>query len=386
MSLLVDLTEFLASPHRTGIQRVCGELCRWWPANVPVSPVRLSNGSRLLRMPPETLGIIRQYFEASGEQVGLVEASLKDISDRADSSGDAIDLTIGHRVVVPEVFYDPARVAFFENLPDGQIRQFYFVAFDLLPFTHPELFHGDQPHEIINGYTRVLRHANNIAFISEATRRAYYRRLLRKASSAGPVLRLGSDGLGPRPQSQPSRHPFPTFTVLGTIEPRKNHVLILDAFEPLLREATGLRLIFLGKMGWVDSSFSDRIQAMASGECPGFEYHPSPSDAFIRQQVQQSWATLYVSAAEGFGLPPVESLWLGTPVIASAVIPSLEAIGLMGVHLVEPLDADNLRRAVLAMTDRSYVETKSQEALSLKLPTWQSFASDVADWLKQISS
>ena len=144
MGVLVDLTEFLASPHRTGIQRVGGELCRWWPESVSLTPVKLSKGSHLLSMPHETLGIIRQYFEASGDQVIRVEERLRELSHRAESSGTTVDLSAGQKVVVPEVFYDPGRVAFFRNLPNGQIRQFYFLAFDLLPFTHPEFFHGDR--------------------------------------------------------------------------------------------------------------------------------------------------------------------------------------------------------------------------------------------------
>jgi glycosyltransferase involved in cell wall biosynthesis len=382
MGVFVDLTEFLASPHRTGIQRVSGELCCHWPADVSLTPVRLSETGRLLIMPNETLGIIRQYFGASGDDLTHVEERLTELSRRAESSGDVVDLNAGQKVVVPEVFYNPARVAFFRNLTDSQIRQFYFVAFDLLPFTHPEFFYGDQPHEIINGYTRVLRDAINIAFISEATRSAYYKRLLRRESSPGPVLRLGSDGLGRRPPSAPPRHRFPTFTAVGTIEPRKNHALILDAFEPLLNEANGMRLVFVGKMGWVDSAFGERIRGMASGGYHGFEYYSSASDDFIRQKIQESWATLYVSAAEGFGLPPVESLWLGTPVIASTTVPSLETIGSRGVHVAQPLDANTLRKAVIALTDKAYVAQKSEEALDLELPTWRSFASEVADWLK----
>ena len=95
MGVFVDLTEFLASPHRTGIQRVCGELCRWWPASISLTPVKLSKSNRLLPMPQETLGLIRQYFEASGDQVVRVEERLRELSHRAESSGDTFDLSTG---------------------------------------------------------------------------------------------------------------------------------------------------------------------------------------------------------------------------------------------------------------------------------------------------
>ena len=69
-----------------------------------------------------------------------------------------------------------------------------------------------------------------------------------------------------------------------------------------------------------------------------------------------SWATIYISEAEGFGLPPVESLWLGTPVVASAAIPSLEAIGPAGVHIVEPVNTIELSpRGCLAPRPVCYI-------------------------------
>jgi glycosyltransferase involved in cell wall biosynthesis len=275
-------------------------------------------------------------------------------------------------------------VAFFRSLSAEQLNWFYFIIYDLLPFTHPEYFIANAPQEIVNGYTRVVRSARHVAFISSSTRDAYYRRLLRKTcSSPGPVLRLGSDGLGERPRGQVFRYPRPKFTVVGTIEPRKNHALILDVFEPLLQQIEGLRLVFLGQVGWADSALVERVRRMASGGCSGFEHYSSPSDDFIRQHVMESWATIYISQAEGFGLPPLESLWLGTPVIASTSIPSLEGIGPAGVHLVESIDVLNLKAAVLAFLEDAYAERETKEALNLNLPTWRSFAREVEEWLTQ---
>jgi glycosyltransferase involved in cell wall biosynthesis len=381
MRVFVDLTEFFASHERTGIQRVCGELCRFWFATQPLVPVKLTSRCRLVQLSPEALGLIKEYFEASGSRVNGLKNRLAEVSARAESSGEILHLQPDCRVLVPEVFYDSARVAFFRSLSTEQLNYFYFIIYDLLPFTNPELFISNPPQEIINGYTRVVRTAGNVAFISSRTRDAYYGRLLRKTSSSpGPVLRLGSNGLGNRPTGPPLRCPRPKFTVIGTIEPRKNHALILDVFEPLLHQIEGLRLVFLGQMGWMDQDLAKRMQWMASGGCPGFEHDSSASDDLIRRHVLESWATIYVSAAEGFGLPPVESLWLGTSVIGSAVVPSLEFVGSAGVRIVEPLTALNLREAVLAFLEDSYADRKREEARRLALPTWQSFAQEVAEW------
>ena len=368
--VFIDLTEFFAARERTGIQRVCAEMCRCWPDQNLV-PVKLTRDRGLVRLSQSALGSIHGYFQGH----------LDELSEQAEASGEPLELSGGVKVLVPELFYDPQRVDFFRRLSPEQWKSFHFILYDLLPFTHPEFFAPDLPHEIIHGYCWVVRQAQHVAFISGATRRAYYQRLLREFTTPGPVLRLGSDSLGSRATAPPQRDPRHKFSVVGTIEPRKNHALILEVFEKLNKDRR-VHLTFLGKMGWVDSWLSDKIRAMAKEAW--FEYQPQPSDEDIRNCVQESRATIYASAVEGFGLPPVESLWLGTPVITAPNIPSLEVIASHGVHIVDPMDAEGLSKAVLAFLDDTYLESKTREALQLPLPTWRSFAAEAAAWISRL--
>ncbi|HZQ51955.1 MAG TPA: glycosyltransferase [Bryobacteraceae bacterium] len=193
---------------------------------------------------------------------------------------------------------------------------------------------------------------------------------------------LGCDALGDRPFQLTLNRPL-NFSVLGTVEPRKNHPLILEAFEPLLRHVKGLTLSFVGKLGWIDPQFAEKVLTLASDENSGLRFIPAPGDDEIRNCFERSRATIYVSAAEGYGLPPVESLWAGTPVIASRTIPSLERLGSAGVHYVDPLSVLNLRKAVLAFLDDAYANRKAEEAMRLNLPTWRSFTEEVMDWCKR---
>lgn len=232
---------------------------------------------------------------------------------------------------------------------------------------------------IMAGYFQIIRRAGHCGFISEYTRGAYYGRLKRTAARDGVVLPLGCDALGARAVRPIVDRPL-NFSVLGTIEPRKNHELILDAFEPLLRQIDGLSLSFIGKMGWVDPEFGQKVRALASDKNSGFRFLSAPDDGAIRSYIEQSRATIYVSAAEGYGLPPVESLWVGTPVIASATVPSLQGMGSAGIHYVEPLSLVNLRRAVLAFVDTAYANQKAEETMHLNLPTWDSFTQEVVRW------
>jgi glycosyltransferase involved in cell wall biosynthesis len=376
MSLYIDLSEFLVNPIRTGIQRISGEICRYLPPNTAV-PVRVHEGG-FVALAPELIGKIGTYFADGGTN------TLEEIRRLgAASRGQPIQITTEDIMLVAEVFNNPLRLALFRSMAEQSLARCRFIVYDLLPLTHPEYFdrHGLSS---IYEYFHLLRRAPHCGFISEYTRNTYYSRLKRAAAGDGVVLPLGSDALGGRPNRPGGTRPL-SFSVLGTIEPRKNHALILDAFEPLLNEIEGLKLCFIGKMGWVDAAFAKRVEALSSDPNSGFHFISTPSDGAIRSYIESSRATIYVSAAEGFGLPPVESLWVGTPVIASPTIPSLERLGSRGIHYVQPLDVAQLRRAVVAFLDDEYANRKAEETSRLNLPTWRSFTEHVMEWCREPS-
>jgi glycosyltransferase involved in cell wall biosynthesis len=371
MSVYIDLTEFLNNPVLTGIQRVTAEICRWWPDDT-LRPVRLTTAGNLVELPGRLIEAIARCFKdtdgtAVREVRALKEATITPVSL------DGPDM-----LLVPEVFYDSQRIAFFRSMGTNASRRLRFIVYDLMPLLHPEYFAPDISYDVICGYFSMIRQIPQCGFISKWTQETYCRRLLRSRDLRGVVLRLGSDGLGSKAVEPLLKRPL-EFCVVGTIEPRKNHALVLDAFEPLLRSVEGLRLTFLGRLGWADAQVAERIQ-MAAGNWPGFAWLSDADDNCIRQHVERARATVYVSAAEGFGLPPVESLWLGTPVIASRNLPSLEEVGSGGVHVVDPLDAATLRDVVRLFLDDSFAEAKAREASAVALPTWASFARQVAKW------
>jgi len=371
MSLYIDLTEFLTNPITTGIQRIVGEICRYAPPNAAI-PIRIHSGQNLA-FSPGLMNVIGSYFRSPGER-GTRE--IRQLS--AVENGSPIKVSPGDTVVVPEFITDTQRFAFFREMPEEQLQRYRFIVYDLLPITHPEYFAASDWFTEIYQYYTIIRRAS-CGFISEETRDIYYGRLKRTNTRSGVILPLGCDSFGPRANRPTLNRPL-TFSVLGTIEPRKNHELILEAFEPLLRQIGGLGLSFIGKMGWVDSEFAQKVQALASDKNSGFRFHSVPGDDEIRSCIERSRATIYVSAAEGYGLPPVESLWLGTPVIASTTIPSLKGLGSAGIHYVEPLNVFNLRRAVLAFLDDAYANRKTEETMHLNLPTWRSFTQEVLRW------
>jgi len=374
MSVYIDLTEFLARPLLTGIQRVTAEICRWWPTD-DLQPVKLTESGQLLELPPALIGAIARCFNDPDG------AAVREVCSLRDRPVGAIAVDSDETILVPELFYDQWRVGYYRRMDERLLNRFRFIVYDLMPLLHPEYFAPDIPQDIITSYFSMIRRVPHCGFISKWTQQTYCHRLKRAQETTGVVLRLGSDGLGPRPQTAQKNRPL-EFCVVGTIEPRKNHALILDALEPLLFQHPEMKLTFLGKMGWVDPVLGERLKRMAAGECPGFSWVSNADDDSIRRHMQAARASIYVSSAEGFGLPPVESLWLGTPVIASSNLPSLEISGSRGVHIVDPLTPGALREAICLFLNDSFANSKSEEALALELPTWSSFARQTAEWCR----
>lgn len=113
----------------------------------------------------------------------------------------------------------------------------------------------------------------------------------------------------------PSSGPTP-YLMVGAIEPRKNHLTVLDAFERLWGRGSNVRLIVVGRRGWNCDAIERRFLAHPR---LGRDLHwfPELSDTELEHCYRHAKAIVFASLGEGFGLPIVEGLQHGLPVIAS---------------------------------------------------------------------
>lgn len=116
----------------------------------------------------------------------------------------------------------------------------------------------------------------------------------------------------------------PFVLMVGTIEPRKNHKLVLNAYEQKLK-AAGYNLIFAGYIGWNMEEFEQRlINHEDFGK--GVYHFSGLDDTAITYLYQHAVCLAFCSYMEGFGLPIIEALQRGTPVVA-ADVPVLREVG-----------------------------------------------------------
>jgi glycosyltransferase involved in cell wall biosynthesis len=171
---------------------------------------------------------------------------------------------------------------------------------------------------------------------------------------------------------------------VGTLEPRKNLLTLLKAFAQILGHGSlSPQLVIAGGEGWLmDDSFAFIKQAAINDRLRFTGYL---SDADLRALYSSCRVFIYPSVYEGFGLPPLEAMACGAPVIAGR-IPSLQETLGSAARLVEPLDVDALARSIVEV-----LEDKNQrEILAAAGPTqarkfsWEQTARLTLDVYRQL--
>ena len=196
---------------------------------------------------------------------------------------------------------------------------------DVIPLTHPDTCTSGLPAQFATFLDSALGACDTVLTVSQATADALRR--VRPHAPPTRVISLGHD-LDPVPPHAAFEAtseirdelkeflagPAPAYLILGTLEPRKNHALALDALE---KTAPPVRLLVLGAPGWKNAALRQRL---AVQQAAGRVLRLSDArDAELRYAFAHAAALIAPSQAEGFGLPLVEALGRGLPVFASNI-------------------------------------------------------------------
>ncbi len=139
----------------------------------------------------------------------------------------------------------------------------------------------------------------------------------------GATVHIVPFGADHTPVSTQSLHPLgdrPYALCLGTIEPRKNHRPLLEAWRRL-REPRPL-LVVVGRIGW---ECEEVVLALRGAVTDGLvDWRTDVEDAGVWSLIQHAELLVYPSLWEGFGFPPLEAMQLGVPVVANDIVPLRE--------------------------------------------------------------
>ncbi|MDX8535183.1 glycosyltransferase family 1 protein [Mesorhizobium sp. VK25A] len=154
---------------------------------------------------------------------------------------------------------------------------------------------------------------------------------------------------------------------VSTIEPRKNHSLLMDVWRRLVLDGTvarsGMKLVFVGRSGWMVDGILEKLHSHP-GYGKSLIHLYNVDDAMLSILYQNSAFCVYPSLYEGYGLPPVEALAYGKALIASTGGAISEVVGSSGLCL-DPLDVEGwestMREWIISPAARAPYEAKARE-------------------------
>lgn len=170
------------------------------------------------------------------------------------------------------------------------------------------------------------------------------------------------------------------FLVIGTIEPRKNQKFIMDVFEQYIwGKGFGKSLVICGKVGWKMSGLIDRIENSSYLNDKLFMFN-NLNDSELDFLYRHAHALIFASEREGFGLPLVEAINKGLPVIVSDIDIFREVGGNYPIYF----KLHNKNSLFNAIKELENGEGRNQKESSFKILTWDESVEMLCDILRRV--
>lgn len=251
-----------------------------------------------------------------------------------------------------------------------------FLVHDLIPVLYPEYCRPGEAQRHEHRLKNMLRLgagliANSASTLGELESFAGHHGLPVPPTVVAPLApAIPADGeIGPRMLA--SAQPY--FVMIGTIEPRKNHLMLLQAWQRLITRhgKNSPHLVVIGQRGWESENVEDLLERsrVLQGHVTVLR---QCSDHALRAWLHHARALLFPSFAEGYGMPVVEALAAGVPVIASD-LPVLRQMADGVPEFLDPLDAIDWIRAIedYAAPHSGRRTAQIARMQTYQAPTWQ---------------
>ena len=258
-------------------------------------------------------------------------------------------------LTLPEIPSKIEHISCYEAILENSIVPVQVVLYDFIPFFHAWTVHpGNRGH--LNSYIRIVLLANKIVSISsliDEQAKLIIQAFSLERSSWGNRQRSFAclplpSGLEAAKSGEFSKQRN-LVVMAGSVEPRKNHLQFLDALEIIARAGISIKARILGSAGWENERILNRIHELQAMGVD-LERLGNLDDMEMRRNIAEAQVLLQISEAEGFGLPVVEALSLGTRVIVSNIRP-LNEFNSPFVEKIEIGDSLGLSKVIIRILE-----------------------------------
>lgn len=265
------------------------------------------------------------------------------------------------------------------------------LVYDLLPQTNPDWFEASMV--AVSDRTLAAQRGADVVFAISQHTASELRRWSGALDGAAPdalpepvVVELGADVAsdGTPTDAERADAPLPSelvgqryLLVVGTVEPRKNHRLLIEVMQRLWVRHPEVWLVVVGRPGWRNDEVVRRLEGL---EADGLQVRwlRACGDAQLATLYRHAHVVVVPSLTEGYGLPVIEALTRGVPVVASDGGALPEA----GSGVVDHVPADDVEQWVTVLSahldDEELHRRRRTAAQSFRPPTWQATADQVA--------
>lgn len=274
-------------------------------------------------------------------------------------------------------------------IPMGAVMHDAFVS------THPEMFTfrtGTIPAAI---HAHACRQCRRIVTVSEFSKREIARAYKKNLEEIKVVYNGPGNDLAAMDPETAARVDLQAVGVkfqrylftLSTVEPRKNLPRLMEALKLLLSDPTyaDLGLVVAGAKGWMESPIFQRVTELGLADKIAFlGYVP---DETIPALFARAEAFAFPSIVEGFGIPALESMIMGTPLVCSNTS-SLPEVAGDAAFYCDPLSPESIAQAIRDCLSNP-AERGAKVALGLersKLFTWEKAANEIAETFQEIAN
>lgn len=179
-------------------------------------------------------------------------------------------------------------------------------------------------------------------------------------------------------QSKYSIGDVPYILALGTVQPRKNYIRLMEACDPLAAKRD-LNLIIVGQPAWLSEPIVEAAERRTYVRSMGFL-----DDADLPALYRQAAVFAFPSIYEGFGLPPLEAMASGTPIVVSTTSSLPEVVGDAGLS-VDPFDVPAWTVALTQALDDAALRTHFRQAGLARAATF-TWTRTAQQWLSVVES